>query len=355
MINIFALPSHQTLQRTSAVDFARVIQPMKELNKQKGFKVHLYDINKDAKMVWDEVAEKNDAVFFNYMSMPWEFAKMGTMMRKHNKLMVLDLDDSLWHIMEDNPAYNAIMGNPDYLKNFTAICNEVDYITTTNKHLRNLIAHNTSKPINKIKVLPNYIDLDNLYTHRTKFKDDYEIKLVHFGSTTHFIDLQTEQFEQGVDRIMKEYPNVVFRTIGALIPKYKYKWGRRYENSFGHQDVYKWIETRFPQFMDEADIFVTPLQDNKYTRCKSAIKFLEASSAKIPGVWQGMRQYESVVDGENGLLAYSADDWYENIKILIDNKELRREMGEKAFKTVEKDWQMQKNIEKYMSFFTNIL
>src|SRR5690606_35548857 len=121
----------------------------------------------------------------------------------------------------------------------------------------------------------------------------------------------------------------------------------RYIVDYGHQDVYTWIKDYFPKFMDETDILVTPLAENRYTKCKSNIKFLEGSSAGKPGVWQNIRQYAETVDGENGLLANRAEDWYKQIKLLIDNPKLREEMGKKAFKTVEDEWQIQKNVNLY--------
>lgn len=359
-IKIFALPSHASKERTSGVDFARVIQPMQHLNgfelEDVRFETYVYDPNVDEAMDWIEVADKFDIIFFNYTAMPWEFAKMGTMARKKNRLLVMDVDDSLWDIMPDNPAYAGLKRGTDGIRNFTSICNEVDYMTTTCKFLRNVIAHNTKKKTLRVKVLPNFIDLDNLYTHRPPFKDTQEITLLHFGSTTHFIDLQAKEFEQGVDMIMKEYPNVTFKTVGALIPAYKYKWGQRYQNSYGHQDLYKWVGERFPEFMNETDIMVVPLEENTYTKCKSSIKFLEASSAKKAGVYQDIRQYQEVIEhGVNGYLAYTAQEWHDSIKKLIDDKEHRRSVGEKAFETIENDWQMKDNVVRYAEFFKHIL
>jgi glycosyltransferase involved in cell wall biosynthesis len=175
------------------------------------------------------------------------------------------------------------------------------------------------------------------------------------NSTTHFTDLQEESFFKGVDRIMKDYPNVTFKTIGAFIPKYKHRWGQRYKHGFGDSDIYKWINDKFPTFMEETDILVVPLSDDTYNRCKSSIKWIEASSAGKPGVWQDIRQYSEVIDGKNGLLARTADEWYKQIKKLIDDKELRRSMGEKAFADVEKGWNIKRNIGEYALFFKSIL
>lgn len=353
-IRIFALPSHQTKERTSGVDFARIIQPVKHLDGYKEeeveFEVTLYDINKETD--WLYVAKNFDVIYFNYLNNPWGFAAMGAMARKHGVKIVMDLDDDLWHIKKDNPAYSVYQKGSKEIGDFTSICNEVDYITCTNSYLKNVIINSTLKRPDQVTVFPNYIDLD-LYSHRSPFKDSPQIQLMHFGSSTHFIDLSEEEFMKGMDKVMAEYPNVMFRTVGAFVPQYRNRWGARYENVFGHVDIYGWIKEKFPTIMDEADILVVPLVNDAYNRCKSGIKYLEASSAKKPGVYQRIRQYEELVDGENGLLAYRADEWYEVIKKLIDDKELRKSMGEKAFETVEKEHQIKDHVKEYAEFFKN--
>lgn len=355
-IKIFALPSHQTKERTSGVDFARIIQPMKALNgytdEDTKFEVDIYNI--DDSTDWLHVAKNYDLIYFNYLNSPWGFAAMGAMARRHGVPMVMDLDDNLWSLRSDNAAQTVYYKGSDALRNFTAICNEVDYVTCTNRYLKNVVINNTRKHAEEIKVLPNYVDL-KMYNHRTQFRKDFQIRLTHFGSTTHFHDLNDEEFNKGIDRIFTEYPNVVLRMVGAFIPKYRKRWGMRYENAYGAVDIYDWVKNKFPQYMDETDILVVPLIDDLYNRCKSHIKFLEASSAGIPGVWQKIRQYEEIVDGENGMLARTADQWYEAIKKLIDDEQLRRTMGERAFQTVKEDWQMKHHVGLYADFFKEVI
>lgn len=350
-IKIFALPSHGTIERTSGVDFARIIQPMEFLSKHKDFEVHVFDPKEKAD--WRDICKKYDVIYFNYLANDWGFAAMGCEARANGVKLIMDLDDDLWDILPDNPAYQTYQPSGKAIKNFTAICNEVDYVTTTSMYLKHVICNNTRKHPTAVKVFPNYIDLD-LYSHRSTFKDDNEIVLLHFGSTTHFLDLAENEFMKGIDKIMSDFPNVKFKTVGAMLPDYKNRWGQRYENDFGDPDIYKWIKEKFPKFMDEADIIVVPLKKSIYTKAKSSIKFLEASSAKKPGVWQNIRQYDEVIDGNNGFLAESADDWYQAIKILIEQKDLRKKMGQRAFDTIEKDWQQGDKVEDYADFFKKI-
>lgn len=354
-IRIFGFPSHGTVDRTSGVDFARIIQPMSHLGKEKGFEVYIYDPVRDEKMDWIWVAKNFDIIYMNYTALPWAFAAMGAFARKYNRKIILDLDDGIWDLAPDNPAYIAYKLGSQGLKDFASICNEADEMTTTNLYLKHVITHNTNKTHDKVTVFPNYVDF-KMYDHRCKFKDTNQIVLLHHGSTTHFQDLENEEFAKGVDMIMKEFPNVVFKTVGSLFPRYKYRWGQRYINAYGDADIYKWILTKFPIYMDETDIIVIPLNINTYNKCKSDIKRSESSSACKPIVAQRIRQYEEVIeDGIDGMLCDTKEEWYKKIKELILNKELRKKMGEAGYERVKRDRQMKDHVKDYADYFRQVL
>lgn len=334
----------------SGVDFARIVQPMKELGKHKGFEVHIWNNGQDANVNWDDVTKEYDAIYASYSPNDWSYAAMGMFARKNGCKIIYDVDDNLWDILQDNPAYQVYHPGSKSLYILNCILQDVDYVTVTNQFLKNVMARKVPLDFSKIKVFPNYIDL-NLYNSTPKFRDEHEVRLCHFGSTTHFSSLQEKNFIDAIKKIMVDYPNVTFTTIGAFIPKLKEKFGQRYISGTGSPDLMTWVTKKFPQVMEEHDIFLAPLTDNVYNKSKSSIKYLEVSSAKKPGVYQDIRQYQEVVKhGENGMLAYTTNDWYYAIKQLIDDKKLRKQMGENAYKTIQ-DWTIQKNIDKYVSFF----
>ena len=239
-IKIFCLPSHASKERVSGVDFTRIIQPMEHLNGwtdgEVKIKTDVWNIFDKNNADWRKIAKDYDVIYLNYLNQAWGFAAMGAMARKYGRNIVMDFDDDLWGILPDNTAYQVYKKGSEGIKVITSIANEVDYITCTNSYLKNAIAHNTLKRHESIKVFPNYIDLD-LYKYHPRFKDDQQIQLVHFGSSSHFASLQSEEFNKGIDKILKEYPNVIFKTVGAFIPKYKMRWGARYSHSFGNVDV----------------------------------------------------------------------------------------------------------------------
>lgn len=353
---IWGLPSHQTKDRTSGVDFVRVVQPMKHLNgwhdKDVEFETTVYNIEKE--IDWLTVAKNYDIIFLNYIVNSWGYAAMGAMARGHGRKIVFDVDDALWYLKTDNPAYNAYKPGSTAIHDFTCILNDVDIVTTTTQYLKNVIISNSDKNANNIKIRQNFIDLD-LYNHRPSFKNDGRINLVHFGSTTHFNDLAEEEFRKGIDRIMSEYPNVTLRMIGAFIPYYRQRWGMRYENLFGNVDIYQWINGRYKEFMTDADIVLAPLTIDTYNRAKSGIKYLEYSACSKPGVYQNLKQYSDyIVNGKNGYLAEKANDWYFAIKTLIDDVDHREKVGKRAFAIIQK-YTIQKNIDLYAKLFKDLI
>lgn len=358
IIKIFAVPSHQTKDRTSGVDFARVIQPMTHLNGYEDenvrFKVDMYDIHAKEQPNWLEIARRHDIVFLNYTVLDWQYAAMGTCVHGLNKKLVMDIDDAIWYVRKDNVVHDEIhkLDGPYKL---TCMLNDVDMVSCTNRYLRNVIMDKTTKYPDKIKIIPNFIDL-SLYNHISKPNDNYKITLLHYGSTSHFDDLLDKEFIEGIDRIMKEYPQVKFKAVGSFISDLKNKWGERYENDFGDVDIYKWIKNKFPSFMDEADIIIAPLNDVIYNRCKSDIKAIEVWSAAKPIIASNTRPYSDIIiQGVNGYVCSSAEDWYNYLKDLIHNKEKRLKMGLDGYNYVVKERQMKNKVKLYADMFKKVV
>lgn len=353
---IFALPAHSFVDRTSGVDFLRVIQPMKALDgyEKDGvrFEVKVFDHAKDGSFDWVSVFEQYDAVFFNYTTNDVGFAIMGALAQKYKRKLICDLDDDLFNILQDNPANEIFKKGSWGITVVKAILEAVDHVVCTNDHLKHSIMNHCK--IKGISSIPNYIDL-SFYSHRVEWKDRGYYKALHFGSTTHFHSLMSGPFYKALERIMNEYPNLTLQTVGAFIPSYQDKWGMRYMKGFGDPDINKWVKEKMPAIVDDADFMLVPLNENIYNRSKSSTKWLEASSCKLPGAWQNIRQYRELVkDGANGYLCTTEEDWYKAIKNLLDNAKLRKEMGEKAFETIQ-EWTIQKNVHKYAELLLKVL
>jgi glycosyltransferase involved in cell wall biosynthesis len=84
------------------------------------------------------------------------------------------------------------------------------------------------------------------------------------------------------------------------------------------------------------DISIAPLEPTLFNDAKSTIKYLEASSVRVPSVCSPSESFRSLIrHGEDGMLAATIPEWIASLSMLIDDENLRRSMGEAAWRTVQ--------------------
>lgn len=96
------------------------------------------------------------------------------------------------------------------------------------------------------------------------------------------------------------------------------------------------------------DIALIPRYDNYFNRCKSNLKFLEMSMLKVPVIAQGfsdgMSPYQvDTQDAEHMIICDTPEEWTKAITDIIDNKQKRKDMGEKAYNYVLEKYEINNN------------
>ena len=84
------------------------------------------------------------------------------------------------------------------------------------------------------------------------------------------------------------------------------------------------------------DIGLAPMHSEPVYEGKCGFKQLQYMAVGVPFVtsWVGgVRDF--VVDGENGLVAHSAEDWYRHLKALLESRELRKRLSRNGRTLVE--------------------
>lgn len=99
------------------------------------------------------------------------------------------------------------------------------------------------------------------------------------------------------------------------------------------------------------DIILIPRSDDYFNRCKSNIKFLEASMLQIPVVSQGFTTgdspYQDPEDAKHMRVVVDNSKWLDEIIPLIESKELREEQGMKAREYVISRYSIADNAHKW--------
>jgi glycosyltransferase involved in cell wall biosynthesis len=157
---------------------------------------------------------------------------------------------------------------------------------------------------------------------------DVNIRIVYgSGTTTH--DLDFEEAAPAIVAILATFPQVRFRLIGTLnLPSAFNAFESQLELlPFCGYEAYL-------RSLAECDISVAPLENYIFNDAKSNIKFLEASILKLPSVCSPRAAFaEVIVNGVNGYLCESNEEWKGALTQLVIDKAKRNEIGEAAYLT----------------------
>lgn len=256
--------------------------------------------------------------------------------RQAGKPIVYETDDLLFELPPEHPCarhYRSL--RMDLLRGML----DADAVIASCDELAAEI-----RPYNaNVFVIPNYLD-DRIWPLRRYIQDGSSpVTIGYMGTESHGPDL-TMIAEVLRELLTKYGAKIHLKLYGLSAPP---ALGALANVSAQAECIYDYNE--FSAFLrsQKIDIFIAPLQDNKFNRCKSSIKFLEYSSLGIPGVYSDVAPYRHVIEhGVNGWLASTSTDWFSHLESLIASAELRQSVGDAALNTVERDWLVTKNAER---------
>jgi O-antigen biosynthesis protein len=260
--------------------------------------------------------------------------------QEYGKKLVVEFDD-YFRVEKDSPfkMIHNIHKAPEMIQVTMKIA---DMVVTTTEYL----AEKFRKLNDNVKVCPNFMDMDR-WDLPTLPNDSNEIRIFWAGSMTHLNDLKESVW--ALKKIMKEYPNVKFVTMGD--PRIKdYFEGYNVECMLGiHGDYYqkRLHGVRF-------DIGIAPLRNTGFNRCKSYIKPLEYGICKVPSVASDVEPYQHFEEG-TVLIAKNKEEWYELLKRLIDNESYRKELGQKMYEYVKREFDLSKKINIFIDAYSSLV
>lgn len=281
-----------------------------------------------------------------------------------DKKIIFDTDDDLFNVSPYSDAY-AFSGttevkqkdgkplwvedehfdpysNRKALIDYEYCLTKADIVTVTTVRLAETI-----KPLNKnVVVIPNAINF-NIFPKLDIVKDD-KIRLLWSGGSSHYIDMYNVKAD--LEKLMKEYPNLHLYIIGNPFEGIT----KDMDQERVHKDG--WITTDghgYRLASLNADIAFCPLEDNEFNKNKSSIKYYEVSALGIPCVCKNMLPYlADVKHNDNGLLY--TNDFYKQVKYLIDNPAERKRIGENAYKYVKKNREVKEIAKDLVALITGL-
>lgn len=119
----------------------------------------------------------------------------------------------------------------------------------------------------------------------------------------------------------------------------------------------KWSEDIEISTIQRFDIGLYPLPDELWVHGKSGLKALQYMACGIPTVAMkvGDAIQRVISDKEDGFLVYTDEEWLSALKLLIENKDLRFQMGVKARQKVVENYSIDANKNTYLNILNLVL
>lgn len=270
--------------------------------------------------------------------------KMARLLKSKGKKIVYDNDDTykddngfkVNNYLDEERMLRKMKSMSDTLDDFIK---EADLVTCTTEFLAN--EYRELNP--NVVVLPNLIDPMMFDEPLRNEGDDFRVGFTgSVGCTADFflaVDIikRTPEHTWVMHSLPAEKDNKIYKKLYAdeyeILESLDIEW---HPFCPFHEAYDKLNEMRL-------DVMVIPRQETYFNKCKSNLKFLEASMFEIPIVAQsfsdGTSPYEvNPEDAKYMLLAKNNDEFIEHINYLKNNKDVRREMGRKARKYVEENY-----------------
>ncbi|NKB69238.1 MAG: glycosyltransferase [Candidatus Latescibacteria bacterium] len=130
-------------------------------------------------------------------------------------------------------------------------------------------------------------------------------------------------------RLARRFPDMRLRVIGT----------QHFELAGVPVDARPWALEREVEELGRFDIGLMPIPDDPWTRGKGGYKLLQYMAMGLPVVTSPVGINQQIVqDRENGYWARTDAEWEECLSRLIQNRDLRLQMGRKGRATVEAEY-----------------
>ncbi len=259
--------------------------------------------------------------------------------------IIYDLDDNIWNLPSANPGKRQF----DQMREGFEMCAREAHMLTVSTRGLATAAKTGFKLDKEIFIVPNAMDF-RLFKRKNLHRDDGNVVIGWGGSNTHSADLKDAL--DVLPEVMDENPHVLAEFVGAPPTDGKDING----NPIAHR-IMQHKQTRFRFWVPVAeyanrfaswgwDIAMAPLTDHRFNKSKSNIKMLEAAAMRIPCLVSDVQPYEEFCalggDTLKWLLCSTHKHWKDKLKVLINEPELRDEIGNKMYEVASAFYNMEK-------------
>ena len=261
---------------------------------------------------------KYDLIFIHREACPFGPPIFEWLAYKFKKPIIFDFDDAIF-LENFNPAnrFCNFLKFPSKTKEIIKISSK---IIVTNKFLEEY-----AREFNpNVYVIPTPIDTDRFNVIK---KTSEALTVGWIGSPTTAPYLQ---IIYGVMQKLSQKYDFIFKIVGA---------GEDISIAGVRVKNYAWQLDRELQDFQNLDIGIYPLPNNLWTQGKAGFKAIQYMAVGVPVVASSVGMVKDFIeDGVNGYLAKTEEEWVEKISKLMEDSNLRRNIGFAGRKTVEEKY-----------------
>jgi hypothetical protein len=173
--------------------------------------------------------------------------------------------------------------------------------------------------VSNISIIPAAADIEFFDAIEIDEREDTgEIRIGYAGTKTHGEDIKL--VEDALVRLLDAYPTVWVESIGQVLPRLSdHARYRQFDEIDGIRPFARFLHAR------NWTIAIAPLAATAFNEGKSDNKYRMHASARIPGIYSDLKPYETVVDGQTGLLVDepTTGAWFSALERLVLDPDLR--------------------------------
>jgi len=230
-------------------------------------------------------------------------------LRRYARNIIYDFDDAVMYNGR-NPERVSIRRR----RCFKRTVKLADLIIAGNPYL----AEQAKQYNRNVEVVPTGLDI-NAYMGEACRQNGGKIRLVWIGSKSTLRYLVSIRGE--LEGIGSRFHGVVLRIVSDEF----------FDLRNLEVEKCQWSLAREASDLLTSDVGLAPLPDNRFTRGKCGFKVLQYAAAGLPVVASPVGVNSAYIrDGITGFFARDSDEWTARITQLLENPQLRKEMGREA-------------------------
>lgn len=286
------------------------------------------------RILWMIRAKNYDVVWLEKELLPWLPAWFElTILSKRVRLLV-DYDDAIFHQYDQHRSniVRWLLGNK-----IAAIMRRANLVVAGNSYLASYARQAGAK---RVAILPTVVDIVIYKVVAKKTRPQVTIGWIGSPATAHYLHLIAPALLEIVKTL-----NVGLVAIGANASQLE---GLPFE-------TITWTEEGEVEAIQRFDIGIMPLPDEPFARGKCGYKLIQCMACGIPVVASPVGANRDIVrDGIDGYWADSNQVWFEKLRQLVTDIELRKRMGYSARDRVVNNYSLQGNVEKLITLFESL-